>query len=277
MLATILLQRCPEKRGRARSHSTRASPTRRPGLRLDGNGRARHQHPVSARDAVVTADSRALVITSRAASEVLGRLAEAALRPVHRTRTANAVPELLAALRVTGPSTEANHIHELQLQLARPDLEDRARMFLGYAVAKELDDLQRFDEAFHWFAGAATARRSRLASPWTSKNYDASQKHFREACSERRNTGRTRQSTSSSSACRAPEPRCWSASCGPDFPGGSVNGETEISPPLHDDCGRRTRGRCVHARQAVRTRSRRTMRGSRIQAARTIRSSRNCR
>lgn len=68
---------------------------------------------------------------------------------------------LRSELRVQAP--EANHIHELQLQLARPDLEDRARMFLGYAVAKELDDLQRFDEAFHWFAGAATARRSRLA------------------------------------------------------------------------------------------------------------------
>jgi hypothetical protein len=59
-------------------------------------------------------------------------------------------------------TTEINHIAELQAQLARPGLEDRARMFLGYALAKELDDVQRFDEAFHWFAAAAGVRKSRL-------------------------------------------------------------------------------------------------------------------
>jgi hypothetical protein len=36
-------------------------------------------------------------------------------------------------------------------------------MFLGYALAKELDDVRRFDEAFNWFAAAAGARKSRLA------------------------------------------------------------------------------------------------------------------
>jgi tetratricopeptide (TPR) repeat protein len=42
-------------------------------------------------------------------------------------------------------------------------LRSELRVFLGYALAKELDDVGRFDEAFHWFATAASARRSRLA------------------------------------------------------------------------------------------------------------------
>jgi tetratricopeptide (TPR) repeat protein len=67
---------------------------------------------------------------------------------------------LRSELRVQGP--RANHIAELSERLARAGLDHRARMFLGYALAKELDDLQRFDEAFHWFAAAAAARRSRL-------------------------------------------------------------------------------------------------------------------
>jgi tetratricopeptide (TPR) repeat protein len=67
---------------------------------------------------------------------------------------------LRSELRVQTP--EANHIDELQAQLARPRLEERVRFFLGYALAKEMDDVGRFDEAFHWFAAAAAARRSRL-------------------------------------------------------------------------------------------------------------------
>jgi tetratricopeptide (TPR) repeat protein len=68
---------------------------------------------------------------------------------------------LRSELRVQLP--EANHVAELESQLARPDLEHRARVFLGFALGKELDDLGRFDAAFHWFATAARARRSRLA------------------------------------------------------------------------------------------------------------------
>lgn len=68
---------------------------------------------------------------------------------------------LRSELRVQTP--EANHIDELQALLARANLEERARVFLGYALAKELDDVGRFDAAFHWFAAAAAARRSRLA------------------------------------------------------------------------------------------------------------------
>src|SRR5208282_4264460 len=58
-----------------------------------------------------------------------------------------------------------NHVDELQRQLSRGDQSERARFFLGYALGKELDDLQRFDLAFACFSDAARARRSRL-------NYD---------------------------------------------------------------------------------------------------------
>lgn len=56
----------------------------------------------------------------------------------------------------------ANHIEELEALLARRSDDYRARVFLGYALAKELDDLERFDEAFAAFAAAARARRERL-------------------------------------------------------------------------------------------------------------------
>jgi tetratricopeptide (TPR) repeat protein len=56
----------------------------------------------------------------------------------------------------------ANHIEELQRRLADPRLDSRGRVFLGYALAKEFDDLQRFDEAFQWFAASAKARRSEM-------------------------------------------------------------------------------------------------------------------
>jgi tetratricopeptide (TPR) repeat protein len=68
---------------------------------------------------------------------------------------------LRSELRVQTP--DANHVADLQAQLARADMDDRARLFLGYALGKELDDLRRFDEAFRWFREAATTRRRHLA------------------------------------------------------------------------------------------------------------------
>ncbi len=63
-------------------------------------------------------------------------------------------------LRVQTP--EANHIADLERRLADPRLDIHGRIFLGYALAKELDDVQRFDDAFRWFARAARLRRSQL-------------------------------------------------------------------------------------------------------------------
>jgi tetratricopeptide (TPR) repeat protein len=94
----------------------------------------------------------------------LGRLVEAEAacdRAIEIDGRQFATYLLRSELRVQ--SSQANHIAELESQLARPDAEHRARVLLGYALAKELDDIGRFDEAFHWFATAAAARRSRLA------------------------------------------------------------------------------------------------------------------
>jgi tetratricopeptide (TPR) repeat protein len=93
----------------------------------------------------------------------LGRLAEAeaacdraiALDPAQ-------YPTYLLRSELRVQSAAANHVAELKAQLNRADQDHRARLFLGYALGKELDDLQRFDEAFHWFSMAAAARRSHL-------------------------------------------------------------------------------------------------------------------
>ena len=94
----------------------------------------------------------------------LGRLTEAEAacdRAIALDATQYPTYLLRSELRVQ--SAEANHIAELEARLARADAGHRARVFLGYALAKELDDVGRFDEAFHWFAAAASARRARLA------------------------------------------------------------------------------------------------------------------
>lgn len=67
---------------------------------------------------------------------------------------------LRSELRVQSPA--ANHALELKNLLVRHAGDYRAELFLGYAFAKELDDLEQFDEAFVWFARAAGMRRSRL-------------------------------------------------------------------------------------------------------------------
>jgi tetratricopeptide (TPR) repeat protein len=93
----------------------------------------------------------------------LGRLAEAeaacdraiALDPAQ-------YPSYLLRSELRVQASDANHLSELQTLLARPDLEYQGKLFVGYALAKELDDLNRFDEAFRWFSEAARARRSRL-------------------------------------------------------------------------------------------------------------------
>ncbi len=69
---------------------------------------------------------------------------------------------LRAELRVQSPA--CNHVAELDAILSQSALDSRGRMFLAYALAKELDDLGRYDEAFGWFAaGAACTRRQNLS------------------------------------------------------------------------------------------------------------------
>ena len=71
-------------------------------------------------------------------------------------------PSYLLRSELRVQSTDANHVESLQRLLAQPGLSFQGRLFLGYALGKELDDLRRFDEAFHWFSAAAHARRTRL-------------------------------------------------------------------------------------------------------------------
>jgi tetratricopeptide (TPR) repeat protein len=96
----------------------------------------------------------------------LGRLAEAEAscdRAIRADRRDFSSYLLRSELRIqTGAF---NHVDELAARLAEAGEDMRAQMLLGYAIAKELDDLGRFDDAFHWFSTAARARRSRL-------NYD---------------------------------------------------------------------------------------------------------
>ncbi len=94
----------------------------------------------------------------------LGRLAEAEAacdRAIAIDATQYPTYLLRSELRVQ--SSDANHLRELKALLARSSVDYRARLFLGYALAKELDDLGHFDEAFYWFSEAAKARRSRLS------------------------------------------------------------------------------------------------------------------
>jgi len=71
-------------------------------------------------------------------------------------------PSYLLRSELRVQTVQANHVEELETQLShRPDVY-RARVFLGYALAKELDDIERFDDAFRWFSAAARARREKL-------------------------------------------------------------------------------------------------------------------
>jgi tetratricopeptide (TPR) repeat protein len=92
-----------------------------------------------------------------------GRLTEAEAacdRAIALDQAQYATYLLRSELRVQTP--QANHIEELHSRLGRAGQDVRARMFLAYALAKELDDVRRFDEAFHWFVAGARARRSQI-------------------------------------------------------------------------------------------------------------------
>lgn len=94
----------------------------------------------------------------------LGRLIEAeAACDQGITLDARQYPTYLLRSELRVQTPEANHIQELEAHLKGPPADYRARVFLGYALAKELDDVGRFDEAFHWFGAAAKTRRERLS------------------------------------------------------------------------------------------------------------------
>jgi len=94
----------------------------------------------------------------------LGRIAEAedaCSRSIALDRFAYQSYLLRSELRVQ--TADSNHIIELETLLAARGLDDGGGPSLGYALAKELDDIERYDEAFRWLSAAATVRRRRLA------------------------------------------------------------------------------------------------------------------
>lgn len=60
-------------------------------------------------------------------------------------------------------TTQRNHVRELTHRLSRPALQPGARVALGYALAKELEDLGRYPESFAALKSAADLRRRLLS------------------------------------------------------------------------------------------------------------------
>ncbi len=58
---------------------------------------------------------------------------------------------------------ENNHVAELEVALARSDSSPPARVALGYALAKELEDLGRHEDSFVALSAAAATRRRQLS------------------------------------------------------------------------------------------------------------------
>ena len=76
------------------------------------------------------------------------------MRSHHRSRS-DALCQLSAALGAAGANGRiAITWRSCSANSLAPTVDDRARMFLGYALAKELDDLKRYDEAFQYLAAA---------------------------------------------------------------------------------------------------------------------------
>ena len=94
----------------------------------------------------------------------LGRLvsAEAACqRSIELDRSAFPSYLLRSELRTQTPMD--NHVGELEALLTGASADERALVPLGYALAKELDDLGQYDDAFKWLSSAAQTRRKLLS------------------------------------------------------------------------------------------------------------------
>lgn len=93
----------------------------------------------------------------------LGRLQEA-VEACNRALqlSADPFPTLLLRSECARATPSNNHVDELRRLLAEAR-SSRHRMFVGYALGKELHDLREFNSAFPAFARAARARRDNLA------------------------------------------------------------------------------------------------------------------
>ncbi|MEX0709086.1 MAG: sulfotransferase [Woeseia sp.] len=110
--------------------------------------------------AVLQAPDNVAFLVNQANSHMfLGKLedAEAVLRKVLQLSPEN--PNAHWVLSNLRKATNSEHVEELQRLLEREDRNPRAQAFLCYGLGKELEDLQRWDEAFEAFARGAAARR----------------------------------------------------------------------------------------------------------------------
>lgn len=92
----------------------------------------------------------------------LGRLdeAETVLRKVLRLQPGN--PNAHWVLSNLRRATNRNHVRELERLVQQERRNPRALAFLNYALGKELEDLEEWDEAFDAFARGAKARRGTI-------------------------------------------------------------------------------------------------------------------
>ena len=73
-----------------------------------------------------------------------------------------ALPALLLRSELVQATSQANSVDELRARLTTQQT-DRGRMFIAYALGKELHDLALYDEAFDAFSEGASARRRNLS------------------------------------------------------------------------------------------------------------------
>ncbi|MDZ7645651.1 MAG: sulfotransferase [Woeseiaceae bacterium] len=104
-------------------------------------------------------DNVAFLVNQANSRMFLGKLddAEAVLRKVLRLSPEN--PNAHWILSNLRKATDDTHVAELRQLLRRDDRNPRALAFLYYGLGKELEDLERWDEAFDAFARGAAARR----------------------------------------------------------------------------------------------------------------------
>lgn len=69
-------------------------------------------------------------------------------------------PQAHWGLSSSGKARDSQHIEQMQALQARREGDPRARAFYLYAIGKEREDLQRWDEAFEAFSQGAAARRA---------------------------------------------------------------------------------------------------------------------
>ncbi|MEX2124353.1 MAG: sulfotransferase [Woeseia sp.] len=101
----------------------------------------------------------AFLVNHANAQMYLGNLAqaEAELRHVLRLQPGN--PNAHWILSGVCKVTSSDHVTELETLAAKDGLNPQAAAFLNYAMGKELEDLEEWDEAFEAFARGAAARR----------------------------------------------------------------------------------------------------------------------